>query len=145
MDLSPTQDEFYDEVSPRFHVKRWTLVRLAWLLVVLVGAYSFYLGQRNDNRILQESRNREYNACVSSNDGRRALRDVIDIATVTGAPGLDLTKLPSFPRLGKETQDWIKELNAILTAPQSETSAAARLRVFSDERLFLRNCEELPR
>lgn len=123
---------------------RWRVILafIAW--VILAGAYGNYKAFDNADHIASESAKREYDSCVTGNDGRRALKDVIEIATADGVD-FDLTSLPSFPTMDEETQRFITELNALLNVPSDENddSASQRLRKFSSDNLGLRDCDLL--
>lgn len=115
---------------------------LGFAFIVLIGAWANYKSYQNAGHLSDESVTREYQTCLSANDGRRALKDVISIATAQGVT-VDLSLLPSYPDLDPPTKSFIDELNRVLNSSSASDSSAARLQAFSTTKLELRDCEKI--
>lgn len=114
---------------------------IGYVFIVLVASWGIAKSYQNANHIANESRQRDYASCVTANDGRKALKDVIVIATASGQTP-DLTKMPSYATLSPAGQQFVRELNAIFQQAGQETTTAG-LKAFAETNLQLRNCEEI--
>lgn len=138
---NPDDKKFFRE-KIFFGLKRWTWVKMAYLLIVAYCTIGFWLVQKNSNQDDRDNVQEAYQNCLLGNDGRTAIREVINIATATGAR-VDLTQLPSFTKLDGATQDWVIELNLLLNPPPGTNTQADELRKFAEEKLIMRNCQDI--
>lgn len=126
--------------------RRWTWVRLAFLLVVLASAYGFWhdaqidarddkQDRREEAEEVQEEINQNYQACLRGNDTRVVIREVVDLTEEGGTT--DLTSIEGFDRLSPETQVFLINLR--------DTTAASEDSDFKEQAyalLTIRDCEE---
>lgn len=116
---------------------------LGYVFIVLVCAWGVAKSYQNSEQISKESIQRDYDSCNTSNDGRQALKDVIQLATEAGQTP-DLTKMPSYANLTPSGQQFVRELNEVFREA-NESNDNRGLQVFSDTRLILRDCEAILR
>ncbi len=129
-----------------FGWKRWTWVRLAFLLMVLAGALGFWLqaeantrDDKQDQRaaavLAQAAVNEDYQTCLRGNDVRQVIREVVDLTAQGGTT--DLTTIAGFSSLDPETQVFLINLRDTTAARPSNV----KFREQAYALLVIRDCE----
>lgn len=95
--------------------RRWlSPLLLAYLLISAAFITSVVMIQASKERA-------ENRLCEALEANRQVLRDVVVTAyQPTGGGGFDLTALPSYAQLPPETQAWVDDLQAALSASSSQ-------------------------
>lgn len=122
-------------------LQRWTWVRI-WALATAAGmSVALYQVQTNADRDNQRTLDGAYVNCLTGNEVRTAMQDVVRRAYATGATTLDFTKIPGFDDLAAPEQRYFENLQAIIAAaPDPADDPNSRLNV-ALALLALRDCE----
>lgn len=112
----------------------------AFLFVVLVGAYGLYAEHQNSDRDRENARRIDYTSCLTANDSRKTLADLISL-TVTDAPPFDYSRVASFAAIDVTMQNFLKDLSTFNTTNSGSSREA--MRKYANERLPQRDCNPL--
>ena len=122
------------------HMPRWkhSLQPIAWLLIVMMGAMGMLGLAKTIHDQQRDRRAADYNNCLTGNDTRRVISDLIAIA-LQNNDEFDYRSIPSFANLPPEMKQYLIDLSDL----QRQGQSTEAIRDYVRSQLPQRNCEPL--
>lgn len=120
-----------------FGVTRWTWIRLAFALIIVLAFVGFLSLRNTANRVDANAKRASYSSCVVGNESRATL---VDLLTQSLDSGLDLTAPASFQSLDPPTQQYLKDVQSELG---DNGASSSQIHDFITAKLPQRDCGAL--